>query len=403
MGEPGGRRRLLVNMPMNMDYAHYRGYEGKPIYEKIDGEMKWWDEEKGKFKKVSRKDELMWERFALQNERTASAFYSSNGSLISFYHYDPRAHLDNWRLPFEQNLIQTAHLSSFPLNLPAVGIKMYTALGYQPCDPKLRFPWHDYYSLCESGRIPVICHGSRNGMTTHDMPHYYDRQFPEIRIYNNKVKKIWFENTFISPHAWEPVLQNHPNLYLCLAHFGGDTFWDKRVNLSCDLYWEDLTCNDDPMNWIACLLNLMKKYNNFYVDLSYFLFESSAIEFFKKALAFDPVVKERILFGTDWWMYTIKRPYKKGKGYLKYVKTMCQRILALNDKSLLNSIGVNDSRELLAYFMTINPMRFLQIKQYAEKLEQIYYRHKDVRRNGWRFELSDWINKVPEKIEEFYK
>ena len=82
---------------------------------------------------------------------------------------------------------------------------------------------------------------------------------------------------------------------------------------------------------------------------------------------------------------------------------MCQRILALNDKSLLNSIGVNDSRELLAYFMTINPMRFLQIKQYAEKLEQIYYRHKDVRRNGWRFELSDWINKVPEKIEEFYK
>jgi hypothetical protein len=67
LGEPGGRRRLLVNMPMNMDYAHYRGYEGKPIYEKIDGEMKWWDEEKGKFKKVSRKDELMWERFALQN------------------------------------------------------------------------------------------------------------------------------------------------------------------------------------------------------------------------------------------------------------------------------------------------------------------------------------------------
>ena len=50
LGEPGGRRRLLVNMPMNMDYAHYRGYEGKPIYEKIDGEMKWWHEEKGKFK-----------------------------------------------------------------------------------------------------------------------------------------------------------------------------------------------------------------------------------------------------------------------------------------------------------------------------------------------------------------
>ena len=108
----------------------------------------------------------------------------------------------------------------------------------------------------------------------------------------------------------------------------------------------------------------MKKYNNFYVDLSYFLFESSAIEFSRKLWHLILSLKA-ILFGTDWWMYTIKRPYK-GKGYLKYVKTMCQRILALNDKSLLNSIGVNDSRELLAYFMTINPMRFLQIKQYAK-------------------------------------
>ena len=50
LGEPGGRRRLLVNMPMNMVML-VQGYEGKPIYEKIDGEMKWWDEEKANLKK----------------------------------------------------------------------------------------------------------------------------------------------------------------------------------------------------------------------------------------------------------------------------------------------------------------------------------------------------------------
>ena len=29
--------------------------------------------------------------------------------------------------------------------------------------------------------------------------------------------KIWFENTFISPHAWEPVLQIIP-IFICALH-----------------------------------------------------------------------------------------------------------------------------------------------------------------------------------------
>jgi len=109
----------------------------------------------------------------------------------------------------------------------------------------------------------------------------------------------------VSPYAWEPVLREHPKLYLCLAHFGGDTFWDKEVNPLCDGFWQDL--NDlDPKNWIAGCLHLMKTYPNFYVDLSYFLFKPSMKEYFKKALSFDPIVKERILFGTDWWMFTME-------------------------------------------------------------------------------------------------
>jgi len=401
-GKKENRRRLLVNMPMNMDYAHYRGYEGKPIYENVEGKLMWWNEKKNKHEIVGEKDKDLWESHQKQLKRLKTAFIASEGSLLTFFHYDPRAHLANWRMPFNKYIVHTALPDSFPVNVPAIGIKMYTALGYRPIDPKLNFPWNEYYGLCAAEQIPIICHGSRGGMTTHDILVYYDKEHPRSTSVVDSFKESWFTDNLVSPYAWAPVLEKHPNLSLCLAHFGGDTFWSRKANSMCSTFWNDL--NDlDPKNWISGYLCLMKKYPNFYVDMSYFLFDESMIEFFKQALAFDPVVKQRILFGTDWWLMTMEGSYKKNHGYLKYMENFCSRVLSIKDKQFLNKIGVNDPRELLAYFMTLNPMKFLKIKRHIPMLKAAFEKDPVASKRGLRFKLADWINNIPDKIEDFYK
>ncbi len=400
-GEPEKRKRVMISLPMNMDYAHYRGYEGRPICEYVNGRLKYWNENEKIYLELSDKDIRLREDYCAQLKRTSTAFYSGQGSLLSFYHYDPRANLDDWRLPFNKNLIQTADSASFPINMPAIGIKMYTALGYKPMDQKLKFPWNEYYGYCQENQIPIICHGSGGGMPTHDQLIYYDRAYPENKNVPNPVKVSWFNDNFISPSAWEPVLKEHSKLYLCLAHFGGEQFWNHSANPVCKAYWKNLD-SKDPKNWIAGLLHLMKTYPNFYVDLAYFMFEPSFAGFFKKALAFDPIVKERILFGTDWWLVTMEGKFK-GHNYRRYVENMCEQVLAINDKKYLNSINVNDPKELLAYFMVLNPIRFLQLKKVAPILSKYFYLDDRVIANKSKFELDEWINSVPEKIEDFYR
>jgi hypothetical protein len=82
-----------------------------------------------------------WESYADHLAFATKAFYANSGSLLSFFHYDPRAHLEDWRAPFNNHLVQTAPETSFPEHLPTIGIKMYTALGYRPFDRNLDFPW----------------------------------------------------------------------------------------------------------------------------------------------------------------------------------------------------------------------------------------------------------------------
>jgi hypothetical protein len=82
---------------------------------------------------------------------------------------------------------------------------------------------------------------------------------------------------------------------------------------------------------------------------------------------------------------------------------MCDRILAINDTAFFKTIGVKDAHELLAYFMTINPMRFLKLKKHVGKLADAFNKDEMVIKRGGKFELADWINQVPETIADFYK
>jgi hypothetical protein len=404
MGDEANRRRLMIALPMNMDYAHYRGYEGRPIYEAKDGKTVYWDEGEKQYRDISTNDYKKWISYSDQLLETKNSFYSSQGTILPFFHYDPRAHLKNWREPFDKNLVQTAALSSFPQNMPAIGIKMYTAMGYSPMDANMQFPWRDYYSLCATQKIPITCHCSRGGMTTHDMARYYEHEYPNAANAPINFKVSWFLNEFVSPYAWEKVLNQFNDLTLCLAHFGGEDFWyesSKANRAPAKVFWQDLD-DLDPNNWIAGFLHLMKTYPNFYVDLSYFMFKPEMVGYFKKALMYHPEVKKRLVFGTDWWMYTMEAEYSSDS-YLRYVENFSKAILSLDDKKFLEKVEIREPRELLAYIMVLNPMRFLRLKKVVPLISKAFFRHKSAKKDGWKFEIEKWIESVPETMEDFYK
>jgi hypothetical protein len=76
-----------------------------------------------------------------------------------------------------------------------------------------------------------------------------------------------------------------------------------------------------------------------------------------KMLKRYPKLKEKLLFGTDW--YLISGEEKKYGHYNDYFKRSIQMLAEID-------------RELLAYTMVINPKRFLNLEAISNKLVDIF-------------------------------
>ncbi|HOY68403.1 MAG TPA: amidohydrolase family protein [Candidatus Ozemobacteraceae bacterium] len=135
------------------------------------------------------------------------------------------------------------------------GVKVYPVMGFEPDDERL-YPIYDW---CQRHRIPVTTHCERGGLPGHDG--YYDLAAPEL---------------------WEPVLRRFPELVLNLAHFDRtDTPWQLKIK------------------------QMMREWPNLYSDISF-----DAEMFLRPARYFagilaalrTPVVQDRLLYGTDWYM-----------------------------------------------------------------------------------------------------
>ena len=374
MGPSEKRARLLVNMPMDMEFANYWGYDGKTVYQQDEnGGAGYWKYEKvGKrewYKLPSEEIKKLY-NYKKQMLETGRFFRKNNDVFLSLFHYDPRRWTANaesdwsgdWDVPFK-HIIQVSD-SSVQVNIiAAIGFKMYTALGYRPDDYKdvmafsIAFPnqkrkieaklpdLYKFYSKCEKYQIPIVCHGSRGGIFAHDRNIYYDYLFPGDNV-DKSGKRDFYCNYYISPFAWERVLQDFPELKLCLAHFGGEESWES----------DELLEND----WACKMVEMVAGKNafaNMYIDISYFLIKNEVIKSkFKKLLSRYPNLKKKILFGTDWYLVGSERS-KFGK-YDNYVNGMFQN---------LNDID----EELAAYAMVLNPVRFYDLEHVSEKIENL--------------------------------
>lgn len=203
-----------------------------------------------------------------QHEDLLKLASKSKGQIIPFYAADPRREgiVDKVR----QNLGKNKFL----------GVKIYPNLGYFPDDKTLM----EIYSLCEKGNIPVMSHCTPGGIWQYG-----------LSLEDRKARG--------NPSNYKKVLDAHPKLKLCLAHFGGTEEWQKHLAGRMESSGEDEA-------WVKTIYDMIAsgKYPNLYTDISYTVFTPKLkglyidlVDYLKVLLSNDEV-RAHVLFGSDYYM-----------------------------------------------------------------------------------------------------
>ena len=121
------------------------------------------------------------------------------------------------------------------------------------------------------------------------------------------------------------MLEKYSNLKLCFAHAGGKEYWDD--------YLSDPPYHIDPdngvmnientkeKNWLTLIIELIgdPRYPNLYMDISSTLSESRFLPLLKSFLnSKNKRIREKILFGSDFYMNKIGSSEKKFSLDIRY-------------------------------------------------------------------------------------
>ncbi len=189
------------------------------------------------------------------------------------------------------------------------GIKIYPSLGYLPTHPKLM----KIFEICEKYNIPVTTHCG--GADVHNskkilnnimgIEYNSNKNGDFVEIAKPKTKlfltKNDYKNYFNNPMNWQPVLKKFPKLRLNFAHFGGIEEWIK--------YYKR-----ENNTWVSRIIDFMYNYENVFADLSFTLYDANILSFIRKIVEDNKIIKEKTLFGSDYYMIVIK-------GHFRSIKT----------------------------------------------------------------------------------
>jgi hypothetical protein len=266
-----------------------------------------------------------------------------------------------------------------------LGFKIYTAQGYRPWDVRRLPTLKDFYGKCCQKGIPIMNHCTPGGARSHEDEDFYNFEHPfddekeEQEQRKGCDAKKYFEDNFVSPKAWEKVLnatvelkdgapQSLNRLRLCLAHFGGPKGleWSQQII-------EMITREDNA-------------YPHLYTDISSSFADDGFREYFKKLFTSKPVneplvpqsgppdkkqkkntpkplteeqkkkLRSRILFGTDWYMVFAYGTFN-GKNLWDY---------CTETKSWLDSFDTS----LWPYFTQYNPYRFYRLETEVPRIAE---------------------------------
>jgi len=314
------------------------------------------------------RDYEQWERQLLYTEL---ATLKHPLKLLPMFHYEPR----RW---------QTYGVSgnAYPFsqvrgdNALYLGFKMYTAQGYKPLDPRLPI-MEDFYARCCRDRIPILNHCTPGGASTYEKKEYLNfYHLNDSEADKNKQKEAaankcdaedYFDEHYVSPNAWKKLLDatvgfNNEKaglcervpltgLYLCLAHFGGPSEkglkWNKQI---IDMILEEVAPQQPAED--GKKPPKAYKYPNLYTDISSSFADEGFRDHFTTiiAKAGNERLRERILFGTDWYMTFSYNPLTNSKNFRQYCEAA---------KECLDKID----RSLWPRFTQVNPYNFYRLDQ----------------------------------------
>lgn len=241
-------------------------------------------------------------QFTRQLEDTAEAALMYPGRLLPFVAVNPL------RSTHFQHMINAIDKKGF------VGVKLYPSLGYSVQSAAM----DKVFAHCETNDIPVLLHCNQGGFKFDDAA-----------------------AKFCDPALWLPVLEAHPKLRVCFAHFGGDENFVKPAI--------------PAKSWAATILSLMENYENVYADISYHTdcMDGGANQknYFNNlsGLLADKKYRDRILFGTD---FHLVRQRCREENYWRYFQIHFEedewdRITQANPARFLGITG-DDSKAGLA-------------------------------------------------------
>ncbi|MEM6764974.1 MAG: hypothetical protein AAF655_08615 [Bacteroidota bacterium] len=281
---------------------------------------------------------------------------NAKGQLLPFICVDPR------RIMEEENFLQEVkdHLQD-----GFYGIKLYPALGFYPFDIRLL----PLYAYAQTYQIPIMTHCVRGTIHYRGKKEKHWNEHPvfscqhqeEVRIPLPDFSSFDFTANFTHPLNYEclldpqlfhrlfqyfnspfypykerddirirevnslfgydpetdkPPLKNLQKLKICLAHFGGETEWqryfDKDRGSLDNKYLNNPLCQISvntsteevlwsKSSWYTIIRNLLVKYEHVYADISYTLTDNRTFPLLEDMLKTD-YLKEKVLFGTDYYV-----------------------------------------------------------------------------------------------------
>jgi hypothetical protein len=202
-------------------------------------------------------------------------------------------------------------------------------------------------------------HCTPGGAATFDREGYKDFKHPNDSTEDAMQKQgrsnlSYFNEHFVAPFAWKKVLDRTVrrvdvktetsesvslhDLHLCLAHFGGPT--------------------DMGMEWNQQIISMLdsRHYPNLYTDISSSFAHEGFRNEFKIIIKKSPWIKNRILFGTDWFM-TFYYSLTVGKNLWDY---------CVGTKRFLDSFDTS----LWPTFTQYNPYRFYRLDEQIGRIAE---------------------------------